>query len=87
MSKKIFVVYYYISPYDGQGCNRVFSTLKRAVEYCASQPESERGHPKNPFQDDPHGLVIEEHEINDITATIKYYNGNGVLFYEGKASY
>lgn len=86
MSKKMFVVYYYFGPYDSQGHNKVFSTLKKAVEYCSLESEIGTVHPNNPFKDNPHGWVIEEHLINEIDASIKYYNGNGVFFYEGKPS-
>lgn len=86
MSKKMFVLYYYV-PYDSPGSNKVFSTLKKAVEYCDLQPEAKSGHPKNPFLDAPHGWVIEEHLINEADGIIKYYNGNGIFFYEGKSSW
>lgn len=76
----MFVVYFFISHYDGQGTSRVFSTLEKAVQYCNSQLEVGTEHPKNPFQWDYGGWVIEEHVVNAVEGNIKLYNGNGNFF-------
>lgn len=76
----MFLAYFYISPYDGQSISRVFSTLEKAVGYCNSENEAGYVHPKNPFQCDRGGWVIEEHVVDAVDGIIKCYNGNGVAF-------
>ena len=76
----MFVTYFFISVYDGQGTSRVFSTLEKAVQYCNSQNAPDYIHPKDPFKSDYGGWVIEEHVVDAVEGILKCYNGNGIAF-------
>jgi hypothetical protein len=76
----MFIVYFFISPYDGQSTSRVFSNLEKAIGYCNSEIDSDYIHPKNPFNSDKGEWVIEEHIVDSIDWNIMLYNGDGKPF-------
>ena len=73
-NNEIFLSKYIISAYDGEVEHHIFSTLKKAVEYCDKSSE--------PFVENPlnegGGWLIEKHIIDTPKNEPIFYNQKGV---------